>query len=98
MTTLFKTKMTSKGQLTIPKRIRDYLNMKPGDFFAVCAEEDIIVFKKIKIPDPEEMKETATEGRKRFEEYIKELRLAVSENIEWARKEHNKRKIENNKQ
>jgi antitoxin PrlF len=38
-------RMTSKGQVTIPKRIRDYLGLKPGSQveFIIGAEGQIVV-------------------------------------------------------
>ncbi|RFO95692.1 AbrB family transcriptional regulator [Rhodoferax lacus] len=41
------TTLTSKGQVTIPKQIRDALNMLPGSRvnFAVNAEGDVVIHK-----------------------------------------------------
>lgn len=41
------TTLTSKGQVTIPKQIRDALNMLPGSQvnFAVNAEGDVVIHK-----------------------------------------------------
>lgn len=35
--------MTSKGQTTIPKEIRDHLNLKPGDQITYTVEGDRVV-------------------------------------------------------
>lgn len=40
------TKMTSKGQVTIPKRLRDYLGLKPGSSIAFELADDGRVFLK----------------------------------------------------
>jgi AbrB family looped-hinge helix DNA binding protein len=41
------TTLTSKGQVTIPKRIRDAMNLKPGSSvdFAVSPDGDIVIRK-----------------------------------------------------
>jgi AbrB family looped-hinge helix DNA binding protein len=41
------TTLTSKGQVTIPKRIRDALNLAPGSVvdFAVNSEGDVVIHK-----------------------------------------------------
>jgi len=44
------TKISSKGQLVIPRGIRKELNIKDGDIFATKREKDMIVLKKIKDP------------------------------------------------
>ena len=38
-----KTTLTSKGQLTLPKRIRDALGLRPGDELLVELEEGRVV-------------------------------------------------------
>ena len=45
------TKITSKGQVTIPKVVRDYLKVNPGDevVFRVAANGEVIVEPKISL-------------------------------------------------
>lgn len=38
-----KATLTSKGQLTVPKEIRDRLNLEPGDGFSFEVEDDEVV-------------------------------------------------------
>ncbi|MEM9478084.1 MAG: AbrB/MazE/SpoVT family DNA-binding domain-containing protein [Verrucomicrobiota bacterium] len=42
--------MTSKGQITIPKKLREKLNLRPGDVLDFQAEEEGFVAKK---PEPQ---------------------------------------------
>ena len=43
--------LSSKGQVTIPKRIRDKLGIKPGDSIAFIEnDEEILVKKEVKSP------------------------------------------------
>lgn len=41
------TKMSSKGQIVIPRDIRERLHIKENTIFSVVAEKDIIVLKKV---------------------------------------------------
>jgi len=40
-------KITSKGQMTIPKRIRDTAHLKSGDVVALDVEDGRIVMRKV---------------------------------------------------
>ncbi len=40
-------KLTSKGQMTIPKRLRERFHMEAGDLVALSVEDDHIVMRKI---------------------------------------------------
>ncbi len=40
---MLSTKISSKGQLVVPKEIREKLNIKPGTFFQVRLEKNNIV-------------------------------------------------------
>ena len=66
------TKMSSKGQVVIPRGIRDKLQAKEGSFFAVFSSDDTLVLKRIEMPEKKqlikELGEIAREGRKRAEE------------------------------
>lgn len=42
------TRMSSKGQIVIPKEIRENLRIKEGDLFAATADNDLIILKKMK--------------------------------------------------
>ena len=41
------TRVSSKGQIVIPKDIRDNLDIKEGDLLAAVSEENFIILKKI---------------------------------------------------
>jgi len=44
------TKMSSKGQVVIPKKIRDKFGIRPGENFAVFGRKDTIILKKVEVP------------------------------------------------
>ncbi len=64
-------KMSSKGQIVIPRDIREELHADEGTVFAVVGSKDSVVLKKIKTPSKEdlinELGIIAKEGRKRLE-------------------------------
>ncbi|RLE62379.1 MAG: AbrB family transcriptional regulator [Thermoprotei archaeon] len=47
-------KVTRKGQITIPKDIREVLRIKEGEFLRVSLEEGKIVISKLGVPSPGE--------------------------------------------
>ncbi|MDO8473669.1 MAG: AbrB/MazE/SpoVT family DNA-binding domain-containing protein, partial [Dehalococcoidia bacterium] len=49
-----KTKITSKGQVTIPKEVRERLGLRPGDELEFMEEDG--VFRLMKRVDPEVFK------------------------------------------
>ena len=44
------TRVSSKGQLVIPKDIRENLHIKEGDVFATTSTDSLIILKRIKNP------------------------------------------------
>ena len=64
-------KMSSKGQIVIPRDIRKDVDAVEGTIFAVVSERDSIVLKKVATPSKEELikelKTIAVEGKKRLE-------------------------------
>ncbi len=40
-------KLTSKGQLTLPKSVRDQLKLEKGSYLAIYLEKDQIIMKKV---------------------------------------------------
>ena len=44
------TSMSSRGQIVIPQRIRDQLNLLEGEKFIVLGEDGTIVLKRIEMP------------------------------------------------
>lgn len=45
-------KLTSKGQLTLPKAVRDELKLDKGSYIAIYLEKDQIVMKKVNPKKP----------------------------------------------
>lgn len=50
------TRVSSKGQIVIPKDIRESLNIQEGDLLAAVSEENFIILKKIDSKITEEEK------------------------------------------
>jgi antitoxin PrlF len=42
--------MSSKGQIVIPKSLRDHLDLDSGTSFVVFGKEDTLVLKKVNVP------------------------------------------------
>ena len=49
------TKLSSKGQVVIPRHVRDELGLKEGETFAVVGKEDTIILKKVVVPSSKEV-------------------------------------------
>jgi AbrB family looped-hinge helix DNA binding protein len=47
-----KTKMTEKGQITVPKAVRERLGLRPGDQLDVDEENGRLVARKLSPVDP----------------------------------------------
>jgi antitoxin PrlF len=46
--------MGTKGQLVVPKSIRNKIGLKPKDRFQVMGDKDFVFFKRVKIPSIKE--------------------------------------------
>jgi len=44
------TKMSSKGQIVVPKRLRELLGISTGEIFAMFGNDDTIVLKRLNVP------------------------------------------------
>jgi len=64
MTNIATTKMSSKGQVVIPERIRKSLKLKTGAQFIVVGDDDVVILKNITPPAIEEFDELITKARK----------------------------------
>ena len=60
------TKMSSRGQVVVPRSIREALNLTEGDTFAVFAGDDMLILKKIGVPTAEEAFEKLHEWGAKF--------------------------------
>jgi AbrB family looped-hinge helix DNA binding protein len=63
MTEVVLTKMSTKGQIVIPKAMREQMNIKEGDVFAMFSIRDTILLKRIKIPSEESFERLMKEGQ-----------------------------------
>ena len=65
------TKMSSKGQIVIPREVREEMHAGEGTLFAVIGGKDTIVLKKLETPSKamliKELEAVAKEGRRRLE-------------------------------
>ncbi|MCK4613488.1 MAG: AbrB/MazE/SpoVT family DNA-binding domain-containing protein [Thermoplasmata archaeon] len=54
MSELAIAKLSSKGQIVIPKNLRELLGLKSGDAFALFGKSDTIILKKLEMPSDDE--------------------------------------------
>ena len=60
---LATTKMSSKGQIVIPKSIRERFNLAEGTQFLVTGKDDIVILKAITAPSLDEFESLIQEAR-----------------------------------
>lgn len=76
-------KVSSKGQIVIPREVRKKLGVKPGEKLLVLTHDGDILLRKVKRPSLEEI-------GKRIDKVVKEEGIdvdkLVAEAVEWARK------------
>ena len=58
------TKMSSRGQVVIPEKVRKRLGLKPGVQFVVVGENDVIILKALTPPSMDEFDALVAEARK----------------------------------
>jgi len=46
--------MSSKGQIVVPKDLRNEMDLKSGTTFAIFGKEDTLILKKVNIPSAQE--------------------------------------------
>ena len=57
MSRVVLTKMSTKGQVVIPKAMRKDLDIEDGDIFAVFGKADTIILRRVSVPTEEEFEE-----------------------------------------
>ncbi len=63
------TRLSSKGQIVLPKALRETLGIKSGEIFAMFGEDDTIVLKRIELPSEEEFEKLLKWGQKYAEKF-----------------------------
>ena len=56
------TRVSSRGQVVIPQAVRDAVQLREGELFAVYGEGDTIVMKRVTTPKIAELKAILAEG------------------------------------
>lgn len=55
MTNVVFSKMSSKGQIVVPKSLREILGLHEGELFALFGEKDTIILKRIDVPSQNDL-------------------------------------------
>jgi AbrB family looped-hinge helix DNA binding protein len=63
MESLATTRMSSKGQVVIPEKIRDKLGLKAGTQFVVVGNRDVVILKAISTPSVREFNDLIGQAR-----------------------------------
>lgn len=63
MESLATTRMSSKGQVVIPEKIRDKLGLKAGTQFVVVGNRDVVILKAISAPSVKEFNDLIDQAR-----------------------------------
>lgn len=67
------TTMTSKGQVTIPSKLREKFDLGPGDRLMAVPTEHGIVLKKVELPSVEEFQQRVREREGRADLSLDEI-------------------------
>lgn len=62
MTETETTRVSSRGQVVIPQAVRDAVQLREGELFAIYGEGDTIVMKRVTTPDIAELKAILAKG------------------------------------
>jgi AbrB family looped-hinge helix DNA binding protein len=69
MKTISTTKMSSKGQVVIPEKIRKQLGLKSGVKFVVLGKDDVVILKAIESPSISEFDQLILQAREQSVQY-----------------------------
>jgi AbrB family looped-hinge helix DNA binding protein len=58
------TRLSSKGQIVVPRRIRERLHLADGEIFLIFGSNDTLVLKRVQEPSSAEFKKILTRARK----------------------------------
>ena len=75
------TRMSSRGQVVIPERIREQLQLEPGAEFVVVAKDDVLLFQRLSSPSWEQFDSLIREARRQARRAgvtIRDVRQAVA--------------------
>ena len=64
MADLATTRLSSKGQVVIPEKVRKALGLEPGARFVVLNEGDVVILKRIDAPSWSEVRALAAKARR----------------------------------
>lgn len=80
-------KMSEKGQLVVPRRIREKEGFKSSDRFVAIGVEDGVLFKRVEIPDAKiEFEALSRDTASHFKKH-KIKQSDVADAVKWARGE-----------
>lgn len=79
-------KMSHKGQLVVPRRIREQEDFKASDRFVAIQVKDGVLFKRVEIPDVEVEFESLSKDIAAHFKRNKIKRSDIAEAVKWARK------------
>ncbi len=87
MATLATTRMSSRGQLVIPEKVRKQLNLGAGAEFIVVADGDLVVLKVVRQPMKGEYAELAKKAKDLGAKFAiaKAIGIATSPRNAWKR-------------
>ena len=81
-------KMSSKGQLVVPRHIREKEGLKSSDRFVAIEVRDGVLFKRVEIPD---VKVDFNSLSRDIASHFRKHRIKqgdVAEGVKWARRRH----------
>ncbi|MBE0478729.1 AbrB/MazE/SpoVT family DNA-binding domain-containing protein [Candidatus Aerophobetes bacterium] len=80
----YPSKVSFKGQVTIPKEVREKLGIAPGDFILFAQEGERVVLKKARVSPEEEFNKLVSILDKK----VKQLGITdkdIEDAVKWAR-------------